>query len=256
MSKSASGTESGSKSKVSQKNGHKIIAEGTTGCIYYPAVPCKTAGIPDAEVKKMVMKLESLDNALKDRVLGDLIRKRMAKAPADLRKQWILPEPFVCKELTPPYPPCAQMDEVEEEGAVYIPYQTSEPLSPYMFGRKQLPSLQAFLKIMYSLLRAVKGLQDLYIYHQDIHPGNILVDSETWEIVLIDFGDAQVRIRVDQELMERDLLEIHEVLHAMELKQNVAKNQGFLHQLIEYILEQRRHGLDQVMNQFPVHLLS
>lgn len=56
---------------------------------------------------------------------------------------------------------------------------------------------------MYELLKGLKNLKDLGIYHRDIKPGNFLYNPETKKGMIIDFGLAEIDMEYLKNLEEK-----------------------------------------------------
>lgn len=48
---------------------------------------------------------------------------------------------------------------------------------------------------LYELLKGLKNLKDLGIYHRDIKPGNFLYNIQTRQGMIIDFGLAEIDLK-------------------------------------------------------------
>lgn len=48
---------------------------------------------------------------------------------------------------------------------------------------------------LYELLKGIKALKDIGIFHRDVKPGNFLYNPETKEGCLIDFGLSELVMR-------------------------------------------------------------
>jgi cell division control protein 7 len=53
---------------------------------------------------------------------------------------------------------------------------------------------------LYELLKGLKNLKDLGIYHRDIKPGNFLYNIQTRQGMIIDFGLAEIDLKYEREL--------------------------------------------------------
>ena len=53
---------------------------------------------------------------------------------------------------------------------------------------------------LYELLKGLKNLKDLGIYHRDIKPGNFLYNTQTRQGMIIDFGLAENDLKYEREL--------------------------------------------------------
>ena len=95
------------------------------------------------------------------------------------------------------------------------PYQNSYALIMEDFGgialkhyfTRQEYSLQEFLPIAITITNSLEILHQHHIIHKDIKPTNILINSETKEIKLIDFSIASLLPRETQTLLNPNVLE-------------------------------------------------
>ncbi len=74
-------------------------------------------------------------------------------------------------------------------------------------GRVKIPSLQEFLQIVIALCDALEILYRERIIHKDIKPSNILINSQTKQIKLIDFSIASLLPKETQEIQNPSVLE-------------------------------------------------
>lgn len=51
---------------------------------------------------------------------------------------------------------------------------------------------------LYELLKGIKALKDIGIYHRDVKPGNFLYNPDTREGSLIDFGLSELVISINK----------------------------------------------------------
>jgi cell division control protein 7 len=56
---------------------------------------------------------------------------------------------------------------------------------------------------LYELLKGLKNLKDLGIYHRDIKPGNFLYNTQTRQGMIIDFGLAEIDLKYERDLSSR-----------------------------------------------------
>ena len=63
-------------------------------------------------------------------------------------------------------------------------------------------------KIVYQILLAMKYLRDAKILHRDLKPENLLVDTNTFEVKLCDFGLARsVTVMQEAQNIKKEVLE-------------------------------------------------
>jgi predicted ATPase len=74
------------------------------------------------------------------------------------------------------------------------------------FPNKQLP-IQDFLQIAIQLADALSVIHHAQIIHKDLHPGNMVVNAETGQVQIIDFGLASLLSREQPALAAPDKLE-------------------------------------------------
>ncbi|MCP4352679.1 MAG: AAA family ATPase, partial [Desulfobacterales bacterium] len=68
-------------------------------------------------------------------------------------------------------------------------------------------SLETFLRISVRLSEALAEIHHNNIIHKDINPGNIVINTDTWETKVIDFGISTFLSRTQQETVSPEKLE-------------------------------------------------
>jgi serine/threonine protein kinase len=172
-----------------------LLAEGTYGCVFYPALPCKKG----VDTSKKVSKLTRIVNSELELDIANAIR-----TIPKWEDYYILSYEDNCsrKEIEKFY------DQYKDKCDIlhYVgSSQLTQLISPY--GGMNLHkyifpdtfSMHSFLKHM---VQAVSQLHTLGYGHFDIHTKNILID-EKGVTRLIDFGKSVKGDKVDKELIER-----------------------------------------------------
>eukprot|EP01128_Nolandella_sp_AFSM9_P002620 TRINITY_DN1299_c0_g1_i2.p1 TRINITY_DN1299_c0_g1~~TRINITY_DN1299_c0_g1_i2.p1 ORF type:complete len:378 (-),score=40.34 TRINITY_DN1299_c0_g1_i2:133-1104(-) len=76
----------------------------------------------------------------------------------------------------------------------YVPQNLFEVCSAFAQRNEKMPDLHISL-YMYQLCRSLAYIHSLGICHRDIKPQNLLVNPETQELKLCDFGSAKILVR-------------------------------------------------------------
>ncbi|MDE5095283.1 MAG: AAA family ATPase [Trichodesmium sp. St11_bin5] len=78
-------------------------------------------------------------------------------------------------------------------------------LNTYLSNQKL--NLQKFLELAISMVEILEGLYHHQIIHKDIKPSNILINPDTGDVKLIDFGISTLLTRETQEVINPNILE-------------------------------------------------
>lgn len=66
---------------------------------------------------------------------------------------------------------------------------TSQSLSNFLSNKKETISINSKLYILINILQALRLIKDYKVVHMDLHPSNVLVNSN-YITNLIDFGES------------------------------------------------------------------
>jgi serine/threonine protein kinase len=73
-----------------------------------------------------------------------------------------------------------------------------------ILGKEEFPKNFNFEEFFIELEKFIKIMHEEGIYHRDFHDGNIMIDSETGNPWLIDFGRSKKRVLTDENPYETD----------------------------------------------------
>lgn len=180
-----------SDNKFIDQNGGKLIAQGSHGCVYDPALSCKASPIP---LPGKVSKLLTKTNAHLE------LRKHKKIDKIDSKFYYHLPAPQMCipnrltKQTKKKLEKCkavnvSRMRNWQEETRLLQYNYGGIPLSNFINTTVKL-DIPKLLIGLTPLMRGIVEFQENGIGHFDIKTDNILIDPKTYNCRFIDFGSS------------------------------------------------------------------
>ena len=172
---------------ISQKGG-KLIGQGTYGCVYKPAIPCKEGDRLDSDVVSKVMDASEARSEL---------RENLEISKIDKTNKYHLPKPKFCYadknilERTTGIDKCRPLTEATRPAILQYKYG-GEDLSKFISKVKFTPTnIKKFLLNVRPLLVGLCEMKKDFFTHSDIKLANMVINPDTFEMNFIDFGLSQ-----------------------------------------------------------------
>ena len=125
-------------------------------------------------------------------------------------------------EVRTPYPYYYFMNE---ENHLYVMEKLNAVgLDEVMFGKKEIPDNFNFDSFFKKLENFVQKMNQKNIYHRDLHEGNIMIDKETGDPRIIDFGKSKRNVPYEDAFRDKTIKGEEEVFPSDENKLKRTKN--------------------------------
>ena len=188
------------------KKGGKPVNSGGFGCIFKPPLKCSNSSPPGNYVSKLMTKedaIEEFENIKQfEQILnkipnyGDyfLVKNISLCTPAKLSKKDLKDFDKICMNLdSKTYNKNNINDKLPSLGLINIP-DAGVDLKYFITQHDFSPKRFVYINnLLIELLQnAIVPMNKLGIYHNDIKPTNIMIDSETDSIKIIDYGISSI----------------------------------------------------------------
>ena len=189
---------------------HKIIGEGSYGCVLKPSIPCKDSVPANFDYSDYVSKFMESDEA------KDELNEFAIVGKADTKNEFHLGAPIMCnpdinnpdvirdvrkcsnlnKKLLLSNPEKFSLLLIKDGGVNLDTFFAGSMLINYLSKNKDGKDI--ILIEIHRLLRGLMFFQQNGLVHNDIKPSNILFDEKNGEMKYIDFG-----LMINKSLLEK-----------------------------------------------------
>jgi len=174
----------------------KIIGEGSYGCVHKPSLHCDKLPRPDFKYDNYVSKIMKIKEAKKE------LDKFVIIDSIDPNDKYHLGNPIMCKPeitktLIKDVSSCKHINnfkkDQDEFSLLLLKYggydlKTFCSHIPKYFSTNKKEKLNKLLLEIHHLLKGLRLLKKYGLVHYDLKPQNILFNTETGKMYLIDFG--------------------------------------------------------------------